>query len=69
MSVAPGTLRAKAGDLVRVGAGAGEFLAEVRKTSRDGARRGRLEVRGVAGARLDREVLIREVTAHWRRVA
>jgi hypothetical protein len=57
------------GDLVRVGHEArGAFYAEVRATSRDGLRRGRLEVRGVHGARTTREVLTRDVVGHWRRV-
>lgn len=57
-------------DLVRVGAGAGHYYAEVRKTSREGVIRGRLEVqplvRGQGGH--TREVLVRETTGHWRHV-
>lgn len=56
------------GDLVRVGT-AGAFYAEVRRTSREGLKRGRLEVRGLAGARTSREVLVSDVIAHWRRTS
>jgi hypothetical protein len=56
-------------DLVLVGdPRAGAFYAEVIRTSRDGLLRGRLEVRGVHGSRLRREVLTRDVRLHWRRV-
>lgn len=59
----------RAGDLVHVGrADAGAFYAEVRKTSRDGITRGRLLVRGLTGARLEREVLTRDVNRHWREI-
>lgn len=57
----------RAGDLVRVG-GAGAFYAEVLRTSRDGMPRGRLLVRGLA-AKATREVLVRELIAHWRRAS
>jgi hypothetical protein len=59
-----------ASDLVLVGdpKTGGAFYAEVIRTSRDGLRRGRLEVAGVNGARLRREVLTRDVRLHWRRV-
>lgn len=44
------------------------FYAEVIRTSRDGLRRGRLEVAPVNGRRLRREVLTSDVRLHWRRV-
>lgn len=58
------------GDLVHVGTPStgGAFYAEVRKTHRDGLTRGRLEVRGLHGSRLQREVLTRDVRQHWRKV-
>jgi hypothetical protein len=56
-------------DLVRVGSGAGMFYAEVRRTSREGVTRGRLEVRPLRSALgHTREVLVRETTGHWRYV-
>lgn len=57
-------------DLVLVGDAAigSAFYAEVLRTSRDGLKRGRLEVRAVHGRRPSREVLTRDVRLHWRRV-
>jgi hypothetical protein len=56
-------------DLVLI-AGATPFHAEVVATSRDGLPRGRLEVRGIcAGRNRPREVLVRDVEAHWRKAA
>lgn len=55
-------------DLVRLGEFPHAYTAEVLETSREGLRRGRLKVRGLVGQG-EREVLVRDVTAHWRRVA
>lgn len=58
-------------DLVRVGEVPHALHAEVLATSStsDQLRRGRLQVRAVAGTnRATREIRTREVTAHWRRV-
>lgn len=65
------------GDLVRLGTGDGAFYAEIRRTYSSSTkgpttsaplRRGRLEVRMLHGAHTTREVLTRDVAAHWRRV-
>lgn len=56
------------GDLVRVG-GEHPLTAEVLTTSREGATRGHLTVRPVCRGheRVVRDILVRDVEAHWRR--